>query len=809
MTTRFLSSPGMRFFPLLFALSLHACGHGGDGQGGASLPSAPTDVAATAASKVVTVQWSPVVGATSYKVYRASTSGVNKSNYGTLPNGDQQPSAASPFLDINVTNGTTYYYVVTAVNAVGESAESSEVFATPTSTNVPSAPIGLKATASAGQVTLEWNSSTDAASYFVYMATVSGINRNNWNTIVGGKRSQVIGGATQYIATGLTNGTTYYFVVTALNDVGQSLESNQVSATPFASVTVPSPPGNLSATPGDQKVTLRWDNATGATSYKIYWGTASGVKPSPNPPVQSISNVSSPYVHTGRSNGTTYYYIVVGVNDRGESLPSSEISAIPNPTPPPGVVTLAPTNITLSGSATLNGKILPNGFPVTEAYFEYGVTTAYGTKVPITQNFGSGNNFVDVNPMTISGLASNTPYHYRLAAKNVNGAAFGDDQTFVLPFFTALYEFPVGAGASPNDVIVADLNGDGRLDFATANNGTNDVSILFGTGNFGTPSQAFTAAVHYAVGAHPKYLAVGNFHGSGKPPDLVVSNSTDGTITLLSNNGSGVFSATSFPIYNNLEDPTKSFPAGLAVADFNGDGNLDVAVAASITLKNSSPSTGNGRVVIFLGDGSGGFAPPSEFPAGISPTGIVAGDFDLNGTVDLVVTNRIATPGTISLLSGDGQGNFGAPSSFEVGSDATVNYDPAAVVAGDFNGDHFLDVAVADNASSTVSVFLNNTTGGFDAAALLVVGLQPPALGLTDFTGDPQHPRLDLIVPNFHDNSVSVYLGTGTNAFGPSFFSFTGASPVAVATGDFDGDQKVDLAVANTSANTVSILLGQ
>lgn len=785
-------------FFLIAILSLHACGRGGHGHRGGAAPAAPTGVVVTAFSGGVTVDWEAVAGATSYNVYMAAGTGVTKTNYETLPLGDRNSVAAGPFTHTELADGTTYYFVVTALNAAGESPESEEVSAMPVSTALPPAPTGLRAISSAGRVTLEWNSVTGASSYFVYRATVSGIDRNNWNTIVGGSRTQVFGGATVFIASGLTDGTTYYFVVTAQNSLGQSVESAEVSATPFASETVPTPPTNFVATPGDQKVTLSWNNSTGATSYRIYWRDTrppEGITPSNG---QQIPNVSSPSVHTGLTNGAIYYYIVVAVNDRGESLPSSEISVIPNPTPPPGVITLPPTNLTLAGSAELNGRINPNGFPVTEAYFEYGVTTGYGTTVQIPiQNFGGGNNFIDINPITLNQLDPAKPYHYRLVAKNANGAAVGADQGFVLPFFGPPDEYPVG-GNSPNDVIVADLNGDGELDLATANFGTNDISILFGTGDFSGPQKAFSSAVHYSVGSHPQYLAIGYFHGGGKPPDLVVSNETDGTVTLLSNDGTGVFSPTSIPVYSNLADQTKTFPAGVVVADFNKDLNPDLAVAATVN--------GNGKAIILSGDGAGGFAAPSEFSAGISPTRIVAGDFDHDGTgnLDLVVTNRLTNK--VSLLLGNGDGSFNAPSPFNVGDDPNRTYDPIALASGDFNNDNFLDLAVADNASSTVSVLLNSASGGFGAPTLLIVGLQPYSIGLKDFSGDG---KPDLIVPNFRDNSVSVYLGTGSDLFGPASLGLTGRNPVASATEDFNADGKPDLVIVNRSANSLSLLIGQ
>ena len=403
--------------PFLFI----ACGRHHGGGGSATLP-APVGVAATPFDSEVILTWDPVVGATSYNVYMGATSGVTKANYATLTQGMKHVGVLSPFDHSGLNNGVTYYFVVTALNSAGESVESAEVSAAPiAAAAVPPVPTGLRATVSNGQVTLDWNSAQGASSYFVYMAERSGVNRNNYTSIVGGKRTQVPGGGTLFIQTGLTNGTTYYFVVTAANSLGQSAETSEVSATPFLATTVPARPQNLSASAGDQKVTLSWDNASGAIAYTLYWKTAPGVTPSNGQP---ILNVSSPYVHTGLTNGSSYYYVVAARNDLGEGSPSSEAAATPTPTPPPAAVTLAPTNIAISGNATLNGSVNHNGFATT-AYFEWGVTTAYGSATGV-QLIPKGNTVVSMNA-NLSQLAGNTPYHYRTVATNSNGTSVGAD----------------------------------------------------------------------------------------------------------------------------------------------------------------------------------------------------------------------------------------------------------------------------------------------------------------------------------------------------------------------------------------------
>jgi fibronectin type 3 domain-containing protein len=758
-------------------------------------------VTVTAFSGEVTVGWDTVAGATSYNVYVAASSGVTKANYETLPSGNRHPVAAGPFTKSDLIDGTTYYFVVTAVNAAGESAESSEVSATPMATALPSAPTGLRATPSDGQVTLEWNSVAGASSYFVYRATVSGINRNNWNTIVGGNRTQVPGGATVHIENNLTNGTTYFFVVTALNSLGQSVESAEVSATPFAAETVPVQPTNLTASAADSEVILHWNAAAGAQFYNVYWSTTAGVTPGTGTKISNLSGTS--YTHTGLANNITYYYILTAENAIGESLPSNEASAMPIPTPPPAVVTLPPSDILKTGSAVLHGEVNPLGFSgTTTVYFEWGVTTAYGGTTT-AQTKPGGSTFVSISD-SLTGLLPNTPYHYRIVATNSRGTSYGADQSFILPFLGQPSEFPVRSGGSPNDVVVGKFDADNLFDLAVVNFATHEVSLLIGNGD-GT----FDAAVHFpatpgGVQGFPQYLASGDFNEDGKP-DLAVSNSAIGTMTLLLNNGSGFAAAVSFNIWVDPADNSRTFPSDLVVADFNEDGNDDVAVAAVIN--------GVGKTSILLGDGMGGFSTPLLFPAETSPSGMVALDVDGDAHLDLVVANSLINK--ISLLSGNGDGTFDAPVSFSVGSDAI--HRPVALISEDFDDDGTPDLAVVNNESGTVSIFLNDGAGGFAAPTRFPVGLEPQGIAVGDFNGDA---KPELVIPNFRTavetQSVTAYLGVGDGTFGPPLEVILGTSknPVAAATGYFDDDPadpnaKLDLVVVNRSGNSVSVLLGQ
>jgi cellulose 1,4-beta-cellobiosidase len=209
-----------------------------------TVPAAPTNVVATGGNGQVGLSWSASSGASSYNVKRSMTSG---GPYTTIAS----PTTTS-YTDTGVTNGTTYYYVVTAVNTAGESGNSSEVSATP-QVAVPAAPTNVTATGGNGQVVLSWSASIGASSYNVQRSTTSG---GPYTTIASPT-------TTSYTDTGVTNGTTYYYVIAAVNAVGPSANSSQVSATPSASVALDSSAlgqGALGAS------SLSWSHTVGSGS---------------------------------------------------------------------------------------------------------------------------------------------------------------------------------------------------------------------------------------------------------------------------------------------------------------------------------------------------------------------------------------------------------------------------------------------------------------------------------------------------------------------------------------------------------------
>ena len=224
-------------------------------------PSPPGGLSATPGNNQVALAWNPSSGATSYRVKRATVSG---GPYALIAS----PTSPS-YADTSATNGTTYYYVVSAVNSAGESNNSSQVNATPQAPS-PSPPTGLAATPGSGQVALAWNPSSGATSYRVKRATVSG----GTYAIIATPTSP------SYADTSVTNGTTYYYVVSAVNSAGESNNSSEVNATPQA--VVPAAPTTLTAKSNKPKtIDVHWIQSitSGVTQNSVYRRTSGGFVP--------------------------------------------------------------------------------------------------------------------------------------------------------------------------------------------------------------------------------------------------------------------------------------------------------------------------------------------------------------------------------------------------------------------------------------------------------------------------------------------------------------------------------------------------
>lgn len=352
--------------------------------------------------------------------------------------------------------------------------------------------------------------------------------------------------------------------------------------------------------------------------------------------------------------------------------------------------------------------------------------------------------------------------------------------------FTAPIDY--GVGYSPQDVISAYINNDTTLDLAVANYGDGTVSILLGNGD-GT----FQPALNTATGSSPLSIAAGDLDGDGKM-DLATANANH--VSVLWGNGDGTFTA---PDSHSVA----SNPSSVAVGDFTGDGKLDLGVlsndaylaygyyyqyqgyanvlvgSGARTLTAADPTwlgygyftaattanfdaTGGdellaansqygyyyGGVTILAADGAGSLQVSSVLYTGADANSFAVGDVNEDGNADLVISNGYYD-NSVSVLLGDGLGGFSAAPAYPAGS-----Y-PTSVVLGDFTGDSIVDIAVANLYSAGVSVLYGGVDRGYSAPVPFPAGSYPWQLATGDFNGDSWP---DLATANAGASTVSVLL---------------------------------------------------
>ena len=302
------------------------------------------------------------------------------------------------------------------------------------------------------------------------------------------------------------------------------------------------------------------------------------------------------------------------------------------------------------------------------------------------------------------------------------------------------------------------------------------------------------------VGIAPFAMVKGDFNGDQRRRrcgDVVNSNSTDNTVSVLLGNGGLAGQINPDGTVNNssifqapLIYAVGNRPAGIVTGDFNADGKLDIAVA----------NTGDGTASVLYGKGDGTFQPAITLTVGNAPVGIATGDIDGDGNLDLVVAN--SGDGTLSVLRGNGDGTFQTQTTIPVGSG------PQNVTLADFNGDGSLDIAVTNEISNTVSVLLGKGDGTFKAATILPAGSSPFAIIAMDVAASG---KVSLAATNLNDGTVSFYQGNGDGTFQtPKTLTVGFPQPTAMAVGDFYANGYLDLAVASSGdqANTVDVFNG-
>lgn len=333
----------------------------------------------------------------------------------------------------------------------------------------------------------------------------------------------------------------------------------------------------------------------------------------------------------------------------------------------------------------------------------------------------------------------------------------------------------IATGQNPTALAVADIIGDGEPDLIVANQGAASFSVLRGLGN--GFFQPFTTE---DTGISPHALAVGDFNQDGIL-DLAVANFASNNVDIFLGIGHG-----NFRLFGSLAAPGAS---AIVVADFNGDGKLDLAVV----------ETNSNSVIVFRGNGNGTFLPFFTSAVGDRPVSIATADFNGDGRLDLAVANMASN--TVSILLGTGAGTFLAPRNFSAGQL------PAYVALADFDGNGTIDIAVANAtgfSAGSISLLLGLGNGAFTSPRTFAAGSNPSFLVAGDFNLDG---KLDLAVANTASNTISIFLGVGNGFFVPPIDFVTGSAPEWISVVDLNADGRPDLLVANSKSNTVSVLI--
>jgi hypothetical protein len=323
--------------------------------------------------------------------------------------------------------------------------------------------------------------------------------------------------------------------------------------------------------------------------------------------------------------------------------------------------------------------------------------------------------------------------------------------------------------------------------------------------------------------------------------DIIVSNYFDNTIGIFLGFGNGTFlDQTTYSTGNY------SAPISIAIGDLNNDSRLDIVVANNagdnigiflgydngtfssvITYSTGNGSlpysvaigdfnndnrldivvsnTGTVNLGIFIGYGNGTFLAIITYSTG-SLSGllsVVAGDFNNDGRLDVAVA--LAGTNNVGVLFGNGNGTFSNQTTFPTGSGS----DPCSIAIGDFNNDNQLDIAIANKGSNSFGVLLGCANGTFFSQLnyFIADGSQPVSIAVGDLNNDG---RLDIMVTRSNIDNVGVFLGYVSESFlnAPSYPTGLFSQPISIAVGDFDNDTRLDVVVANNGTDNVMVLFG-
>jgi hypothetical protein len=520
--------------------------------------------------------------------------------------------------------------------------------------------------------------------------------------------------------------------------------------------------------------------------------TALAVSPSANVVAGTVQTLTAT-VGGGATGGTVYFC--------DSSTTTCDDAAI-----------LAQAQVTSAGTATAHLRLGPGTYPVKAVYLG---TKSYAGSSSVAQTFTVTSSTTSSPALTLTDTSLAEGYTLTATMTSVGKIAPTGQISFVdttannavlatqTPTLTSVsnsfgsattYTTASQSSDGVHVVVTGDWNEDGIPDMAVADAGSNQVSIFLGKGD-GT----FAAAVNYTVGNNPYSIVAGDVNNDGHV-DLVTANEGSATVSVLFGNGDGTFQSAVAYATNSVD----SYPEGVALGDFNGDGYLDIAVADYRQYKTAN-------VLVMLNNGDGTFASAVSYDAGdVWTEGISVADVNKDGIPDLIALNYgSGSSSSIAVLLGNGDGTFATRTKYITCSEYCGAR--SATVA-DLNGDGYPDVIAANWGDSNLGVLLNNGDGTFGSYVLYSTDPDPTSVAVGDVNGDGIP---DLVIGTEYGTAVDVLPGKGDGTFGTmssyTFVSsaYTARGNIGVALADLDADGILDLVSVVDDSSRMVIVPGQ